>query len=123
MSNPMRRVPNHRPDPRPCKPLNRMIPPRPPAPNCPLPNKPEPPPVNQSRLEELAEQILEELRLQKDDGVPDFSVGKVVAAVVMVSSLAAFVYAGLNMSDRPVRDSALMLAIALQTLVISLLIM
>jgi hypothetical protein len=77
-----------------------------------------------SKLEEVCQQILEELRHRDEPTVGDFSVSKLLAGIVQVLALAALFYAYLK-SSRP-NESAfetLLLAIALQTLTIALLIM
>jgi hypothetical protein len=77
-----------------------------------------------SKLEELCQQILEELRRRDEPAVGDFSVSKLLAGIVQVLALAALFFAYLK-GSRP-NDSAfetLLLAIALQTLTIALLIM
>jgi D-glycero-D-manno-heptose 1,7-bisphosphate phosphatase len=97
--------------------------PEPPAP----PTAPEPEPVSSrsaepsaSRLETLAEQILHELKHRHEHPQSDFAVTKVLGGVMQMLSLAVLVYAYFEPAER---QTLLMLAIALQTLTISLLIM
>jgi hypothetical protein len=76
-----------------------------------------------SKLEEVCQQILEELRNRDEPAVGDFSVSKLLAGIVQVLSLAALFYAYLRTSRNEPAFETLLLAISLQTLTISLLIM
>jgi hypothetical protein len=77
-----------------------------------------------SKLEEVCQHILEELRHRDEPAVGDFSVSKLLAGIVQVLSLAALFYAYLRSSrNDPAAFETLLLAIALQTLTIALLIM
>jgi D-glycero-D-manno-heptose 1,7-bisphosphate phosphatase len=76
-----------------------------------------------SRLERLAEQILEELRtINRNDHYSDFSVSKLMAGIVQVLALASLLLSYLNRSS-PSFPSYMLTTIFLQTLTISLLIM
>ena len=76
-----------------------------------------------SKLEEVCQQILEELRNRDEPNVGDFSVSKLLAGIVQVLSLAALFYAYLKYSRNEPIVETMLLSIALQTLTISLLIM
>jgi hypothetical protein len=76
-----------------------------------------------SKLEDLCQQILEELRRRDEPTVGDFSVSKLLAGIVQVLSLAALFFAYLKSSRNDPAFETLLLAIALQTLTIALLIM
>ena len=76
-----------------------------------------------SKLEEVCQQILEELRNRDEPAVGDFSVSKLLAGIVQVLSLAALFYAYLRHARNESPVETMLLAIALQTLTISLLIM
>jgi len=80
------------------------------------------PSVNLSRLEDITEQILIELRQRNDPGA-DFSVSKLMAGITMVISLALLVYAYLYKNDPTTLQSLLLLGLMLQSITISLLIM
>jgi hypothetical protein len=85
----------------------------------------EPSPVpfaNLGRLEDIAEQILMELRHQ-NSAASDFSVSKLMAGITMVISLALLVYAYLYKDNATTLQSLLQLGLMLQTITISLLIM
>jgi hypothetical protein len=86
---------------------------------------PAAPPVtgDLSTLEEMCQQILEELRHRDEPVVGDFAVSKLLAGIVQVLSLAALFYAYLKTSRNEPAFETLLLAIALQTLTIALLIM
>jgi D-glycero-D-manno-heptose 1,7-bisphosphate phosphatase len=77
---------------------------------------------NLNRLEELAEQILMELR-QRNDGGSDFSVSKLMAGITMVLSVALLVYAYLYKDNPTTLMNLLLLGLMLQAITISLLIM
>ncbi|QOV90254.1 D-glycero-alpha-D-manno-heptose-1,7-bisphosphate 7-phosphatase [Humisphaera borealis] len=75
-----------------------------------------------SRTEVLLEQILAELRRRDDLVSTDFSASKLFAGITQVLALAALFYSYFN-KDTSAFQSTVVLAIALQTLTISLLIM
>ncbi len=75
-----------------------------------------------TRLEDITEQILLELRRRNDAGA-DFSVSKLMAGITMVISLALLVYAYLYKNDPSTLQSLLLLGLMLQSITISLLIM
>ena len=75
------------------------------------------------RLEELAEQILAELRRRADHHEPEFSVSKLMAGIVQVIALAALFIGYMRWDDTGSRDSILLVAVVLQALTIALLIM
>ena len=75
-----------------------------------------------SRLLDVAEQILKEIRRGTEQG-NDFSVPKVLAGIVQIVALATLFFAYLNRETPETLNSILLLAIAVQTLTISLLIM
>ncbi len=77
---------------------------------------------NLNRLEDIAEQILRELRRRNDAGA-EFSVSKVMAGITMVISLALLVYAYLYKDNVPTLQSLLLLGLMLQSITISLLLM
>jgi hypothetical protein len=76
-----------------------------------------------SRLENLAEQILQELRRRNEQVHADFSVSKLLAGIVQVIALAAVFFAYLRRDTPEALTPALLVALFLQTLTISLLIM
>lgn len=76
-----------------------------------------------SRSEELLEQILVELRRREEQGSLDFSVSKLLAGIVQVLALAALFFAYLNKENPNHLQSTLLLALTLQVLTISMLIM
>jgi hypothetical protein len=84
---------------------------------------PATPRVNLRRLENLAEQILLELRQRNGAGVEDFSVSKLMAGITMVISLALLAYAYLYRDNPTTLQSLLLLGLLLQAITISLLIM
>lgn len=87
--------------------------------------KPEPARVQpiESRLENLAEQILQELRKRNQESdYSDFSVSKLMAGIVQVLALAVLFISYLNRGD-PSFGMLMLSAIFLQILTISLLIM
>lgn len=80
-----------------------------------------PPPQSTARLEELAEQILQEVQARRDRHEPEFSISKLLAGIVQIVAIAApllayFIY-------RSGASIALELGIFLQTFTIALLIM
>ena len=77
---------------------------------------------NLGRLEDIAEQILLELRRRNDAG-SDFSVSKLMAGITMVISLALLAYAYLYRDNPTSLQSLLLLGLMLQSITISLLIM
>ncbi len=83
---------------------------------------PAPQAASSRRLEELAEQILAELRRQREQPPGDFSLSKLLAGVVQVLVLAVMFYAYLR-PDAASAQGWLLWAIVLQILVIALLIM
>ena len=74
-----------------------------------------------ARLEELAEQILQELQRRHDPLDADFSVSKLVAGIVQVIAVTTLVLAWFLYRSSP--EPALLVALFLQTLTIALLIM
>jgi D-glycero-D-manno-heptose 1,7-bisphosphate phosphatase len=82
---------------------------------------PQPPPTGSERMESLLEQIFLELRRQHEHRDTDFSVSKLLAGVVQVLVLATLFLAYIR-RDSPTQ-TYLMIALVLQTLTISLLIM
>src|SRR5258706_9813706 len=81
-----------------------------------------PPAVGNERMESLLEQICLELRRQHEHHDGDFSVSKLLAGVVMMISLAILFLAYFKRGDSSLQ-TYLMLALILQTMTISLLIM
>lgn len=79
-------------------------------------------PSNLARLESLAEQVLQELRRRRDQGPADFSVSKLLAGIVQVLVGAALFWAYLRW-ETPSVVPVLLVALVLQTLTISLLVM
>lgn len=105
-----------------------------PATTAPLPppahDGPAPPPPRASvererdhRLHVLAEQILDELRRQKEQPVQDFSVSKMLAGITQVMTLAILFLAYLNRADPVALNNTMIFALILQTMTIALLIM
>jgi len=80
-------------------------------------------PRSSARLETIAQQILDELKRDREQPVSDFSVTKLLAGVVQVLSLAVLFMTYLNRGNAINLLNTLMLALVLQTLTISLLIM
>ncbi|HEV7300982.1 MAG TPA: HAD family hydrolase [Tepidisphaeraceae bacterium] len=78
------------------------------------------PPASSAKLELLAEQILHELKRQREQPDHDFSVPKLLAGIVQILALGALLYAYLNPDQRV---DALLAAIALQLLTATLLLM
>jgi D-glycero-D-manno-heptose 1,7-bisphosphate phosphatase len=76
-----------------------------------------------SRVEDLLKQILVELRRREDQHSLDFSVSKLLAGITQVLALAAMFFAYLNKESAYSLVTTLVLALTLQTLTISLLIM
>jgi D-glycero-D-manno-heptose 1,7-bisphosphate phosphatase len=77
---------------------------------------------NLARTEALLEQILQEIRRQKENPIGDFSVSKLMAGIVQVLSIAVLFMTYLNRAE-PNAGMYLLLAIFLQTLTLALLIM
>ncbi len=71
-------------------------------------------------LENLAEQILHEMKHRNDHALAEFSTSKVVAGIVQILALAVLAYAYFDPAER---QTLLLLSIALQTFTTSLLIM
>ena len=93
------------------------------APKKVLPLKRPAPVMNTARLENLAEQILQEIRRSNDQAQVDFSVSKLLAGIVQVLTLAAMFFAYLNRDKTAMLTPILLVAVFLQTLTIALLIM
>lgn len=74
-----------------------------------------------ARLEELAEQILQELQRQRETQEPDFSVSKLLAGIVQIVALAVLVLAYFIYRNNWL--PAMLLAVFLQLFTIALLIM
>ena len=83
----------------------------------------EPPATGNERMENLMEQIFLELRRDHDQHDGDFSVSKLLAGIVQVIVLAVLFLAYLNRDKHDLLQTQLMLAITLQTMTVSLLIM
>ena len=81
-----------------------------------------PRPPNLARTEALLEQILHEMRRQKENPVGDFSVSKLMAGIVQVLSIAILFMTYLNRAE-PNAGMYLLLAIFMQVLTVALLIM
>ncbi len=106
---------------------------RPAAGPAPAPRKPaaredemkpaEPPPTGFERMENLLEQIFLEVRRSNDQHEGDFSVSKLMAGVVQVIVLAILFLAYLNRANHDLLQTHLLLAVTLQTLTATLLIM
>jgi hypothetical protein len=84
-----------------------------------------PPPAGSgTRLEQLAEQILMELRHSREHQDTDFSVTKLLAGIVQIISLAALLLAYIEgRANAQTQQTYILVALTLQTLTISLLIM
>lgn len=78
--------------------------------------------VSTAKLENLAGEILRELRRRGERDHSDFSVSKLMAGIVQILALAVLFYAYINRNDAAL-PASLLLAIMLQTLTIALLIM
>jgi D-glycero-D-manno-heptose 1,7-bisphosphate phosphatase len=74
-----------------------------------------------ARLEDLAEQILQELQRRKDPHEPDFSLSKLLAGIVQIVALAVLVLAYFIYRQNPI--PAILAALFLQAFTIALLIM
>ncbi|HSU65307.1 MAG TPA: hypothetical protein VLJ39_00420, partial [Tepidisphaeraceae bacterium] len=90
-------------------------------PDAPSLNSPAAPPVSTARIEELAEQILQEVQRRPDHHEPDFSISKLMAGIIQIVAIAApllayFLY-------HASAEVALQLGIFLQAFTIALLIM
>lgn len=79
--------------------------------------------VDTAKLESLTEQILLELRRQRHEEAPEFSVSKLLAGIVQVLVLAVMFVAYLNRENPVSLQTTLLFAIALQVLTVALLIM
>ena len=90
--------------------------------SSPVRTTPPPPPRSSQRLENIAQQILDELKRRHEQPVTDFSVTKLLAGIVQVLVLAVLFLAYLNRNNASVGIS-LLLALVLQTMTIALLIM
>jgi hypothetical protein len=104
-------------------PVRRLEPTDSPAPIATPTTPPTPLTGDLSKIEEVCQQILEELRHRDEPAVGDFSVSKLLAGIVQVLALATLFYAYLKSSRKDDVFETLLLAIALQTLTIALLIM
>ena len=85
-----------------------------------------PPPSSAStaRLEELAEQILQELQKRDDQHNADFSISKLLAGIVQIIALAVLLLAYALYHGTPETfQSVLLIAVFLQSFTIALLIM
>jgi hypothetical protein len=80
------------------------------------------PQLSSTKLESLAEQILHELRRSHEVQHTDFSVSKLLAGIVQVIAVSVMFLAYLN-RDSTGLESIILLAIFLQALTCSLLIM
>lgn len=80
-------------------------------------------PHSTARLESIANDILHELRRQREQPHTDFSVSKLMAGVVQVVVLFVLFLAFLNRNDSGTLFAMLMLAMTLQAMTIALLIM
>jgi D,D-heptose 1,7-bisphosphate phosphatase len=95
---------------------------KPPAVETPVPPRPVESIPSTARLESLADQILQEIKRRNDQTVIDFSVSKLLAGIVQVIVLATLFIAYIKWDERSLQP-ILLLAMILQTLTISLLIM
>jgi hypothetical protein len=77
--------------------------------------------LNTDRLEAQLQQILDELRRQREAPQSDFSVSKLMAGVVQVLAIGALFFSYFHQGSSA--DSILLLAIFLEALTIALLIM
>jgi len=77
---------------------------------------------SKDRLEQLAEQILQELRRRDEHAHTDFSVPRLMAGIVQVLALAVLFLSYLNRNDVSLQP-LLIFALVLQTLVVALLLM
>jgi len=122
-------LPDHAPTPpadapvSPDAPDSPDLPPNPPA--APRPTAPgsASDPAAWHRLQQTAEQILQEIRRGREHEQTDFSVSKLLAGVVQILVLGVLFFAYLNRDAAASLQSALLLALTLQALTISLLIM
>jgi D-glycero-D-manno-heptose 1,7-bisphosphate phosphatase len=76
-----------------------------------------------AHLQQTAEQILQEIRRAREHEPNDFSVSKLLAGIVQILVLGVLFFAYLNRDTAAALQSTLLLALTLQTLTISLLIM
>jgi len=107
----------------PTTPRNEPEPPPAPEPG-PKPVQPltTPPQRSSQRLENIAQQILDELKRRHEQPVSDFSVTKLLAGIVQVLVLAVLFLAYLNRNSN-LAGLQLLLALVLQTMTVALLIM
>jgi hypothetical protein len=82
---------------------------------------PAPPAVTSARLEELAEQILQEMQSRREKHQPEFSVSKLMAGIIQIVALAVLFLAYFYYRTNPA--PALLTAIFLQVFTVALLIM
>jgi len=80
-------------------------------------------PAGIARLEAIAEQILVEVRRRNEQGVTDFSVSKLLAGVIQILVLATLFLGYLRGTRTDLLQIYLLVALTLQTMTISLLIM
>ena len=100
------------------------IPLRPPSADDLMEGEELPSPPKAPRLEVIAEQILQELRRRSDQHDTDFSVTKLLAGIVQIISLGALLMAYIQgRSSHETLQTYVLVALTLQTLTISLLIM
>jgi D-glycero-D-manno-heptose 1,7-bisphosphate phosphatase len=76
-----------------------------------------------SRTEVLLQEVLLELRRRHDHATSEFSVGRLLAAMVQVGVFAALFFAYLNRGDAQWLQSLLLLALTLQAMAIAMLMM
>jgi len=79
------------------------------------------PAISTARIEELAEQILQEIQRRAEPSDADFSISKLLAGIVQVISVTVLLLAWFLYRTNP--EPALLLALFLQTFTIALLIM
>ena len=84
-------------------------------------NAAPPPAVSNARLEELAEQILQEMQSRREKHQPEFSVSKLMAGIIQIVALAVLFLAYFYYRTNPA--AALLTAIFLQVFTVALLIM
>jgi len=94
---------------------------QPPQTSVPQTQAPAPPTISTARIEELAEQILQELQRREHHVDADFSISKLLAGIIQVIAVTALVLAWFLYRANP--EPALLVALFLQTLTIALLIM
>ena len=91
------------------------------APSAPEVQPAAPAPISTARMEELAEQILQELQRRPDPHDADFSISKLLAGIVQVIAVTTLLLAWFLYRANP--EPALLVALFLQTFTIALLIM